>query len=73
MKVRVYLYLAEEQYIELLSPILRTDGSGIFEGYNKKTGNFCLIKDWSYAVLLHDESKPVKIVEKKNPLKRDDA
>lgn len=56
MIARVYIYLAEVQYIDVKSPVIRTDGSGIIEGKNIKTGKFCVIMDWSYAELIDDNA-----------------
>ena len=69
---RVWLDL-NDRHIDLKDFVVRNDGSGILEGVNNANGRICLIKSWKFATVMPFEDKPVKIVEKKNPLKRDDA
>ena len=70
---RVRVWINSKHCVDLVSYIIYQDGSGIIEGENIKTGDEVAIKSWVLLEPLKEEIKPVKIVEKKNPLKRDDA
>ena len=72
--VRVWMNIGFQwYYVDLKNFTLLDDGSGVVEGINLKTGDEVKVKEWIFIEPMDNEKKPVKIVEKKNPLKRDDA